>query len=190
MKYYNSIANCPLSVFIQVSITGDVRNLVINGIVSDEKLNDAWDNIFYDYLKRTDITRYNILLRKLKDIEILSNKYRLIWAIIEMLSLGYNLDLVSGLKSLGYRYRFERFSDPKSYVLDVERVQKDAESIMKTINEMKAGLIGSPGEEVKEEDFDGILVDLSRFQGYKVKKEETTVSEFVNIFEKYKKHGK
>lgn len=49
--YYNSIDNCPIGVFQSILKKGDLNNLIIKGKPSIKKLNEAWENIYDEYLK-------------------------------------------------------------------------------------------------------------------------------------------
>jgi len=183
--YYKSIAECPLNVFISVLVSGDLRNLKKWGFVTAKKLVEVWDNLFDEYLKETNQAQYSILLRKMKDIAITKNKIRLAIGVVSNLELRYNEKLVECLRLLGYRYKFDP-KDSDKYFKDLERVRKDIKNLIVINKELEEKLRGKEKDSVREQDFDSLLVELGRFQGYRLEKNKITVSEFLQILKNYK----
>jgi hypothetical protein len=183
--YYKTITDCPLKVFIDIVITGDVKYLKRWGYVQRRALAVAWDDIFDDYLKESNEAQYVILLRRLKDVAMTKNKIRLTLYAVNNLELRYNKGLVELLNKLGYRHRFDPLK-PEEYYQDLIRVHKDVKNLITTVEEMDEKLNGDKNNAVKETDFDSLLVELGRFQGYRLQKNSLTVSEYLQILKNYK----
>lgn len=186
--------SCPLATFIKVVISNDVRHLKTAGIVKRSKLTEAWESIFDQYLMMSGEKKYQLMLRRLKDMAILRNRVVLAISLLKVLELRYNENIVKALSTLGYRGKFDRF-DKEGYRRDLDKVNKMIKNDIQALKEMEE--TGKKGEEdeIKETDFDNILAELSRFQGYRLDKEVVTVSEYVHILNRFKevnqrKHGK
>jgi hypothetical protein len=184
-KHYSSINDCTLEIFISVLITGDVKKLVRYGFFRSKKLVKAWDNIFDEYLKENNSGAYVSLLRKMKDVAMSKNKIRLSVAVVRNLELKYNETMIECLRILGYRYRFDK-KNPEQYFQDLEKVKKEIKNLTIINRELEEKLRGKEKETVKEQDFDSLLVELGRFQGYRLNKKEITVSEFIQMLKNYK----
>jgi len=183
--YYNSISSCPLAVFIEVLITENPAKLRRWGFPPLVKMAEAWDVIFDEYLREQDESKYQLLLRRLKDVAITKNKIRLSIGALQVLELKYNPKLVEVLRLLGYRYKFNPKA-PEAYFKDLDRVRKEVKNLTNYVQEAEEKLRSKEKSAVKEADFDGILVELSRFQGYRMDKKQVTVSEFLQVLKNYK----
>lgn len=192
MIIYSTIEKCPLNVFIDVVESGDLKRLLRYRFIPVPAgvIEKAWNKIFYDYLSIIDHEQYIQLLRKEKDLFLLQSKIQLIGMIVNSLSMNYEKGLVEVLQRLGYRYRFDRYGNPDEYIKDVERVKKDVQSMIRTIGEIREEMNEGAKEKIKGSYFDSVLVDLSKFQGYQINKNNLTVSEFANIVKKFKSHGR
>jgi hypothetical protein len=187
--YYKTASECPLSVFISVLVLEDVRKLRRSGIVPKSTLVDAYESIFDEYLKESNEEGYIILLNKLKDVAMLRNKGRLAGTTLAVLRMKYNGSLVEVLRMLGYRYSFD-FTDKEKYYFDLEKVAKEVKKIADLIKGLEEEHKKKAKKEVAEGDFDGILGQLSKFQGYRIDKKEVTVREFLEIFKNFKRENK
>lgn len=183
--YYKTASECPFSVFISVLVYDDVTRLKRSGFVSKKALSDAWETIFNSYIEGTDKERYRIMLSKLKDASLLRNKARLAGSLLEVLYLKYNVKLIEVLRMLGYRYQFD-YRKPEKYFKDLEKVASEVKRQTAIVRDIEEQFIKKEHEQTKAEDFDKILVQLGKFQGYRLDPKEITVSEYISIMSLYK----
>ena len=184
-RYYKTAEICPLGAFIKVLVSNDVRGLKVYGYVRRQALVDAWEQIFDQYLQISNSQQYALLLRRLKDIAIMRNKTVLALQLVQVLELKYNEKIVQTLRLLGYRQKFD-VSSLESYAKDIQRAKKQVKSDLLNLEEMEEKAKNRSKGEVKEADFDQILTELSRFQGYRLDKNKVTVSEYIHILNNYR----
>lgn len=184
-SYYKTITACPLTVFIAVLVSNDLKKLVRWGYPTKKALAGAWDDMFDEYLRENNSATYAIILRRMKDLAISKNKIRLALGAVQNLGLRHSQTLVECLRLLGYRYKFDP-TDAEGYARDLKRVQTDIKNLITTTKEAEEKLKGDSKNEVKETDFDALLVELGRFQGYRIDKNQVTVSEFLQMLKNYK----
>ena len=187
--YYKTASECPLAVFIQVVILGDIRKLKRAGIVSLSTLEDAYNSIFDEYLQGSNSEGYAILLSQLKDVALLRAKARLAGSTLEVLKMKNNHRLVEVLKMLGYRYDFNHLELAKYYA-DLEKVAKDVKKMSDTVQGLEQKFRDKAKGGVTEADFDSLLVQLGKYQGYRLERNKMTVSEFVQMLKNYKRDNK
>jgi hypothetical protein len=187
--YYKTATECPLSVFIAVVVLGDIKRLKRAGIVSISRLEDAYNSIFDEYLQGSNSDGYAILLSQLKDVALLRAKARLAGCTLEVLKMKNNHKLVEVLRMLGYRYDFNHFEKEK-YYSDLEKVAKDVKKMTEIIQGMEQKFRDKAKGGVTEADFDSLLVQLGKYQGYRLEKDKVTVSEFVQVLKNYKRDNK
>ena len=187
--YYKTAIECPLSVFIRVVVSGNIKKLKRAGIVSISTLEDAYNLIFDEYLQGSNSEGYAILLSQLKDVALLRAKARLAGSTLEVLKMKNNHKLVEVLRMLGYRHDFNHL-DRQKYYSDLEKVAKDVKKMTETIKGMEQKFLDKAKGGVTEADFDSLLVQLGKYQGYRLEKDKITVSEFVQVLKNYKRDNK
>lgn len=186
-KIYQSCSELPLFNFIKVLVTGELKYLIIKGRPSNESLASAWDNIFNEYTTLCGGLQQNHILLLLKEIAVTQNKLIIIQAIIDQLSKQYNSDLADMLRALGFRRKFDP-QNREEYTNDLKLTVSQAKTLMVRLEQRKAELNNMrSGNEVKESDYDSLIAELSKFQGYRIHTKEIMVSEFISIFNNYKK---
>lgn len=188
-RYYKTAETCPLSVFVRVMVSNDLTHLKTFGYVKKQALAEAWELIFDQYLQIANGQKYVLLLRRLKDVAIMRNKTVLASRLIDVLEMKYNEKLVASLKLIGFRQKFDP-RDVKGYFNDISKAKKQVKNDLFTLEEMEKEAKKEESGEVKESDFDQILTELSRFQGYRLDKNVITVSEYVNILNNYREVNK
>lgn len=187
--YYKTATECPLAAFISVVVLGDIKKLKRAGIVSISTLEDAYNSIFDEYLQGSNSEGYAILLSQLKDVALLRAKARLAGSTLEVLKMKNNHKLVEVLRMLGYRHDFNHLEREK-YYSDLEKVAKDVKKMTDTIKGMEQKFRDKAKGGVTEADFDSLLVQLGKYQGYRLDKNKITVSEFVQVLKNYKRDNK
>ena len=108
-KYYNSIDNCPIGVFQYILKKGDLNRLTIKGKPSIKTLNQAWEQIYDEYLRLYGIPQSfrDYCLKKLQAGEMFAESIKegMMWkrAIYEMLN-----EEAESLINQGHAEEFEK----------------------------------------------------------------------------------
>lgn len=187
-RLIRTLSECPIAVFKKALCAGDLSLLIISGQPTDAELMEAWNDIYFDYaaVLKSDNSDYTFNLAK--DIGLLKHHLAYVeWAVL-FLRLKYDQDVVEELKTIGY-FDLEFSEDPEEWqrrlnrvislakikVHDLEMLEKDYERISKT----------SEGKPVTEDDFNQTVLELARFQGYRIDQVATMMDEYVSIFNNF-----
>lgn len=183
----------PFSNFLRCLLDGDLSALIISGNPSQGDLAECWANIYYEYVSLSDDpeTRYFIFLQR--DITLLFNEISTVETSLYLLSpvmLPFSFDhkeaLVKSIKDFGYKITIDFGTD---YSPALEAVQnKLAPKKQKLANKEKEILEymqSKQGKSVDREYFTKILIRLSKYQGYPVRINDITVSEYVALLKDY-----
>lgn len=198
LSLHTSCKTLPFSKFKPAYCRNDYSGLVIKGEPTPEELQAAWNEILFDYasLIKTENSDYLFILRK--DISDLQWQ---IWYVDEccreespefeipagVLHIRYEEALVKELKKIGYTIKDEFGTDEyfdrlslivslcKSRVHDLEELRAEYDRLQKTFD----------GKQQTEEELDATQALLSKYQGYNIDDETTTVYRFTIIFNNY-----
>lgn len=181
-KIYTSISDMPLYNFIKCLLSSDLSYMKKEkGLIKPSKLRKAWENIFAQYLEKSGNESNQVLLHSLKRYQVLVNKIKLIDSNIEMLSITYSNDIAYMMKKLGYPVN--EIKDREKYMQQLVDISKRAKTLVFQANKIKKDLDNfnenASSESVTEDDFNEILIILSKNQGYRLDAKEITVLEFV-----------
>ena len=188
IRLLRTLSECPIAVFKKALCSGDLSLLIVSGEPTEEQLLDAWNDIYFDYaaVLKSDSSDYTFKLAK--DIGLLKHHlYYVEWAVL-FLRLKYEPEVVEELQAIGYfdleysedQAEWERrlnrvISLAKTKVHDLEMLEKDYERISKT----------SEGKPVTEEQFNQTVLELARFQGYRIDQVTTMMDEYVSIYNNF-----
>lgn len=188
VRLLRSLSECPIVVFKKALCTGDLSLLIVSGEPSDAQLLEAWNEIYFDYaaVLKSDSSDYTFNMAK--DIGLLKQHIAYVeWAVL-FLRLKYVPEVVEELQAIGY-FDLEYSEDPaewerrlnrvislaKTKVHDLENLERDYERLNKT----------SEGKSVTEEEFNQTVLELARFQGYRIDQVSTMMDEYVSIYNNF-----
>lgn len=181
----------PLIRFIRCMCDDDYSPLIIEGEASSDQLLEMWQQIYEEYLDMTGAHRNNYALTLTAEINELFFRHVSIVEGVNILRKHRFDDLVAMMHKSGYRFPFNPL-DPAKYQQDLDRVINRAKTLLVDIEnkqaQLKALRKGDDGEKISRLYFDKLLAMLSKFQGYRIDKEVTTVSEYVSILNLYIQH--
>ena len=187
-RLLRTLSECPIAVFKKALCTGDLSLLIVSGDPTDAQLLEAWNEIYFDYaaVLKSDNSDYTFNLAK--DIGLLKHHLAYVeWAVL-FLRLKYEPEVVEELQTIGY-FDLEYSEDPaewerrlnrvislaKTKVHDLENLERDYERLNKT----------TEGKSVTEEEFNQTVLELARFQGYRIDQLTTMMDEYVSIFNNF-----
>lgn len=177
-KLYDSISDLPLGIFIKCATTGEFSSLIVSGHPDATIIAKAWDNIqtqYFDLLEVEEISHY---------VELKDRINRAV-ARITRIAMLVNALYIKHDEQIADILRDEDFNvslDPGNrdlYDRELTRICsliKEEEIVISECSEEIEKL--NKGGEVNTTHFTRTLLELSRFQGYELKTETTTVETY------------
>ena len=192
LRYYESSKQATLFSFRNVIENNDVRYLLILDDYSNlpevseniqTKLNDAWITITNEYSNLIDSGSTTLKFSEDKRIAAKRHKIVYIASLLEFISKYPDPDIIESLKADGF-------------IIDLstpELFEKTFKTAVSKINRESLQLKRSePDQEETKEivNFDLLITELEKFQGYQFNEQKTTVSKLGAIIKRYKDHGR
>ena len=175
-----SCSELPLSIFIRCLLHHDYSGLVLKGNPCEEKIVKTWENIYQEYIELSDNHYFKKLIGLYKDIGELQSRVYAVEIGLFLLANGRNQLVINNLNKLGYKRKWTE----ETYQSDLENIKSRINSakLMLKIKEKQIDeLMKENRKPIKESDFDKALTIMSKYQGYRISKEDITVSEFIYI---------
>jgi len=179
-KTYNSCSELPLYNFIKIVVHGDLNWLYAenkSALTSKADLQSIWERIFEEYTSISGNPRSAHLFSLVKEITVLGHKLNVINECLKFLSHSYDKRICDALVSMGFRYKFT----PESLNDDLRRVVSSSKKyvLQKQEAEAEYSKIKGAESETTEEDFYGLIRQISRFNQFAIDPKTTSVMEFV-----------
>lgn len=185
-KIYKSCDTLPLSRFINILIDGNVSELIIWGWADHRTLRSVWDKLFQEYTEMSQDSTHQHLLTTVKEYTQLINKIEIVQILITSLAKRRHLGIIQALKKFGFHQPFTPVSMEKDIKSVIAKVKSWVFRANKLYEELKS--TENTKNEVKRSDFSDLLAELGHFQGYHIDPRKTTVSEYVAVLNRFKKH--
>lgn len=190
---YHHCNQLPFDKFLRCLIDGDLSALVIKGNHSQGELAELWANIYYEYVSLIDEpeTKYFILLQR--DVALLFDEITTVETNLYFLSpimMPYSIDhrdqLVKGINDYGYKLKIDFTTDYSDAIQAVEfKLAPKKQKLANKEKELSEYVNSKEGQEVNREYFTKILIRLSKYQGYPIRENSITVSEYVSLLKDY-----
>lgn len=193
-EIYTSCDELPIYNFVKIAVRDELRFLNVdrlNFIVTDDHKN-AWTEILQEYTGLSKDNKQFQILDLLKVITKSNLTLDLVQNIVDFLANDFDQEMITILRSLGFLYKYDPYSD--TYDSDLRKTVSQAKSIIvkKNIAEKELEGLKSEGKEKKatEQDYISLMVALSKFQGYHIDWKKTSVSEYVETLNSFVKNAK
>lgn len=187
--FYRSCTELPLWNFIQVVTTGTLTPLIISGMPTDAELSEAWNDIFTDYCDMTTSKNQTYVLQLVREIKGIELQITIINTCIERLKLSYLPEVCDILREYGFNYEYT----PDTMLNDILSTVAEGSYLSVQLgvkrSEYDKYLASQESQNATENDYDEILSELSKFQGYHLRSKDLSVSEYVSIFNRFKKQN-
>ena len=190
---YTHCFQVTLDTFIRCLIHKDFSGLVIKGNPPEIDIQSAWDYLYAEYCDLSGSVSEKRILSLGREIGMMEAKLLTIRTCVLVLSLRYSQRMVDLLAKNGYKYPLN-YANREEYMHTLDMILKRSRTISITIeqkvyehNKLKKKYEGQP---VTEEYFDELLVELSRFMGDMLHKDQITVTEFIAIRNRFEKECK
>jgi hypothetical protein len=173
-------------------MNSNLRRLIRSGRPTADQLQDAWDSIFSEFQILSDNKQSNYLLGLLREYYSIPNKITIIEAIIGSLQSRYEPELIRLLRDMGFRHKYDPESD--SYARDLQLTITQSKSLVIRWNDLTSDIKrleeGNKKNQTEASNYDVILSELSRFQGYRLDAKVISVAEFCAVVKMFRKEAK
>jgi len=190
-KLHMTCNTLPLSLFIRCLVDEDLTALVIEGDADMQTLTNAWQAINQEWMDLCGNKQNNYLLVLALEIERMSFSQEVTVCAVDALRMCRFDDLVKVLHEQGYRFPFNP-SNPEEYHNDLNRVLARSKRHLVDIQDKKQQYErlkgGGTGKKVDHQYFNQMLVILSKFIGYHIDEERTTVARYATVANMYYQH--
>lgn len=182
---YRRVEDTPLKIFVDCLVHHNYRKLIISGNPTEEEIKKAWDELFLDYCDLSGSDELRRMVELTKKIGALQAKLIAVKTSLLVLSTGKNSEQCKTvLNKLGFNYESKKdiaavISASKSFELELKKLTKEYQSGTST---GKAA--------ISEHYFKTILVELSKYMGFRLTMKDTTVEEFLLIKNSYEREAR
>lgn len=192
-KYYRSIEELPLSVFIEVISKDDINLIVYQGNVDPEVIRSTWDTILEQYLDATFSDEDRHLITLIASANLLDFNITKAKAIIKYLFYRFDRDMINILIKMGATdgpYPYQGTDAAKEAFM--KRVTAKVKKWQHTLKEVVAEIerIQPPRDEkkVSVSYFEDMLTKLSLHFHYHIDEKTITVSRYLSMYKEFKQH--
>jgi len=164
--------------------TGDYNYLIYEGDPNDVDLidlADAWFTIYGEFSKIIKDTSLELMFSELKRLEAKKLRRHLHKWLVNFLSKYPEEEIIKELESEGYKINTD--TQEKYY----QSLQRVVSQIKKA--ELQVRLAEKDQNKKQDQNFDILITELEKFQGYGFNEKEMTVKKFASIYKRYKDDG-
>lgn len=173
--------------FIRCFVHQDFTALIIDGLATEEQLQEAWLLILSEYqeLKGEGIDT-NEQIRLTRDIWRLRNHLFLVDQCIDFLTKKYSESVANTLRRMGYSFNP---SDPDKYSESLQSVIDKSKTkyirLQQLVKELQQLVESVPQVTLTEEHFDNMLINIEEMQRVAYSMDTLTVYKYVILEKKY-----
>lgn len=182
-SYHQSCRTLPYDRFIEISVTGNLFWLIISGNPSKEKLERAWGDILEEYGSLAKTEKSKSIFECWRSIEYTHFRIKYVQRCIAFLQEYYDEEIALSLVELGFDF-IQKNDDTKEYFRQLQMLELEAGALIVKLGQLQAEYqrLSPQGEELRMRDrqeFERELAILEKHMGFGIKKDTTTVFEFV-----------
>ena len=185
---YKKCSELPLALFIKIVLEDDLKLLIRSGEHTTEEVNAAWESIYSEYFELSGAQDARHLVQTARAILIAENKIDIINACVPILRMKENALCYAALAKIGYPLK--QIADPVERNREIDKLISRAKSLVHIVasceRELRRVTDQDKGGKPTEQDYIESIASLSKFQGYRIDPELTTVAEYVAIQRHYK----
>lgn len=190
LSLYRGCSMLPMENFIQCLCDDNLKALVIEGDVSEQKLQERWVMILAEYYEIKGDTSDGMEQWQLsRDIMRLQNHLFLLEQCIEYLKVRWSDSIADSVNKLGYPFK------PKSneeYFTELEAVVNKAKTkyihLQQKLKELEQQVSKLSDKKPSRDYFDNILIHIEEMQKVTYSMDTITVQKFVLLEKKYWQH--
>lgn len=187
---YNKGDNCPLSVLISLICDNDMSELRNCPDISIDALKMAKNNIIFDYTRICGDKENEIAIQQLNKIYLLQCRIHSLNLCVNLVKSGLYEDVIPFLKSL--YVSIKKHDTREDMIRNLKVIRATSKKIqMQLIEELEKynKKSNSPdSKKITRMDFERQIAAISKFMGFKIDKDKTTVNEYASYVYQYKIH--
>jgi hypothetical protein len=195
-RYYRSIDEMPLSVFISIICTDNLQNMVQEGSVPEEVLQSTWDEIMEQYLDETFSDEDRHLVQLIASANLLQFNITKAQAIRRYLYFRHDDEMIEILRKMGATdgaYPSQGTAHAKSawmkrVVAKIKKWQHTLKEMTAEIRRIQPDIDSENIPKISRKYFDDILTKLSQHYHYHVDEEKITVNRYLSMLNDYKQY--
>ena len=184
--YHLSCKTLPLNSFIKAYCNNDYSGLVKSGTPSDEGLKAAWNEILFDYSGLIKSEDSDYIFQLAKRIGLLQFHIMYVDYAVLFLETTKDDDIAGELRDMGYNIPpFEDNTFSKSLQMVKSLAKAKVFELDTLTDEYNRISQTKGGKQQTEDEYIRTVVMLSKYQGYNLDRNTTTVYDFAQIFNNY-----
>ncbi len=157
MYFKYSLETIPMILFSKIIQNKDLSLLTNEKEMSEEKLQELWNNIREDYTKHEDSLKNKKIDELKRKISKESGKYQTIIMALEVLKYGSDDDMLKIIESYGYRIVGDYYSGLEQVYKQVANLKNKIEGLQKELE----GFLTSNSDEKDEISIYEVLINLA-----------------------------
>lgn len=184
---HRSTKTLRLNLFIRCLVNKEFECLIISGQHTVVEIMEAWDDVFFEYCELLKGDDSDYLLSLTKKITLLEIDISYVDGALMILEKEWDEELAQKLNSMLFKVRQD---NSESFEMCRGRLKRKLHDLSDLHDEYKKYLSTKEGKAPTEEDFEKLLIVLSKYQGYPINSEEITVYKYIMILNNYISHFK
>jgi hypothetical protein len=186
-QWYRGTSELPLSKFIKVAVSSDLKYLIVSGQPSSDDLLNTWNIIYQEFVDGMQDKKAFARVRLMNEVDKLQYDYRVIQLAAQRLSFGPS---DWALEQLRRRVRVTGNFNPEDqaqYYKDLLVVMNQAQSLKHRLAEKQAEIKivyqkgDQPGRPTAQQ-FDHLIAQVSLFSKFHINRRQTMTSEFIEYY--------
>lgn len=175
-KLYDTSDRCPLENFRLIVNTGNIKNLIIQGNPPENEIEEAWNNIYSEFSEITRDKSADLAFLDIKQTATKRHKIAYQSVLLQIYAMNPSEEFRELLETEGFKVTPDADTTYRMAFGKLKRMQNDLDFREKQ------------KEPTQKTDFDLVIADVERFQGYGFNQKEMTVRHFANIYKRFKDH--
>lgn len=185
-RYYTRCDEMPMSSFVEISKTGDLKSLIIEGEPSFGELAAAWAALLNEFYDITDNAKakYEWLVRAEYNLAVI--RFSFAEEIMKIAAVHRSEGIVISLQNLGFEYDF---ADDESYYYDIQSCKNEmiAMRFKLRVQEQEVKALDKSKDDQTTDDFqfERINVRLSKYMSQNIDYTKISVAQFGFMLNEY-----
>lgn len=187
---YKTCSQLLLSRFIRILVDSDYTQLTRSGKPEQKDLLKAWTGIYLEYVSILDLPNMRYTVQLGAEIRVLETKLLLTEKILSTLYIIHDDRLTAMLRNLGFDFPFDPMQRATYYksleAVDQQQGTWRIELEQKEIELKQLQETDEQGEKITDDYFDDLLMILAKSQGYHLRPEGVSVSQFAVLLKRHR----
>jgi hypothetical protein len=185
---FHTIHTLMLDKFLDAVCDNNFSGLVKEGTPSAEAVHKAWEQILDEYATHAGNVDSKFLMASIKEITLLTMNITLGNTLLKLMFTSPGEPWIKEAKKIGLLFKGPDTFEPDMNVAigTVKNWEVKLLQAEKELNDYFKGL--GPSVKLTRDHFNDMIAELSKFMGFSIKEEETTLSKYISILKKYRQY--